>query len=55
VLALGIVCVMSPSSLRRRLRNRRRGIRFWDGFSVGVIAILAGVTLILVALAMRSG
>ena len=45
---------MAHSTLRKRLRRRRRQMRVWDGFSIGIIAILAGVTLILVAIAIRT-
>ena len=46
---------MALRTVRRRMRRVRRQTRFWDGVSVGSIAVLAGVTLILVSLAMRHG
>ena len=45
---------MAHSTFRRRLRRRRRQMRVWDGFSIGIIAILAGITLVLASIAMRS-
>jgi hypothetical protein len=46
---------MPAGKLRRRIRRARRNTRRWDGFSVGIIAILAGITLLLVAVAMQHG
>jgi hypothetical protein len=41
--------------MRRRIKRARRHRRPWEGYSTGIIAILAGITLILVAVALQHG